>query len=328
MGAESRHRLVDALRRVVVFAFTTEAVGAVLLALLFSSRGEAIRSAIYRGIFTSVSAFCNAGFALQTDSLVGYQHSPLVLHVVAALIVLGGLSPVAAMSIPRLLRRRRLQPAVKIVLVVTLLLLVGGALGYAIFEWHDSLAGLGILDHLHNAWFQSVTLRTAGFNSVDTALTRPETRLLMMCLMFIGGSPGGTAGGIKTTTFAVLVLAVWTAISGRNRVLVGGREIRHPTLVRAVAALGSGVLMWLLTVVFLLLTQRIPAEHLVFEATSALGTVGLSTGATPFLDATGKSIIIAAMFLGRVGPLTLFTLLGETRRQRTVDYPEATIPIA
>ena len=133
---------------------------------------------------------------------------------------------------------------------------------------------------------------------------------------------------LKTTTFAVLVLAVWTAVTGRSRVLVAKREILPGTIVRAIAVLGTGVLSWLIVVVFLLLTQTVPAQDLIYEATSAIGTVGLTTGATAQLDSTGKSIIMAAMFFGRVGPLTLFTLLSDPRPQRNVRYPEATIPIA
>src|SRR5690606_38050057 len=151
--------------------------------------------ALWKALFTSVSAFCNAGFALDSDSLVAYQRNPLVLHTVGSLIVVGSLSPAAVVGLPRALGRgrRKLSLELKLVYVVSALLLFVGTVAYAAFEWNASLASLGVGDRLHNAWFQSVS-RTAGFNSVALDETRSATHTVMIFLMFVGGSPGGTAG--------------------------------------------------------------------------------------------------------------------------------------
>ncbi|MCG5053607.1 MAG: hypothetical protein KA712_11655 [Myxococcales bacterium] len=310
MSAQDKGRLFGSIRRLILFTFVAEAVGAFLLTALFSSHGDALGTAAWRGVFTAISAFCNAGFALQTDSLIPYQSDPAVLYTVGALIVAGGLSPGLALHLPDYLRGRRTSAQAQIVYVTSAILLVGGALWYGAVEWDNSLLGLGFWDKVHNAVFQSLTLRTAGFNSVDLAQVRPATLSMMMVWMFIGGSPGGTAGGIKTTTVGVLVLAVLATVRGRDWVLALGKHIPHRTVFRAAAVAtvaGLGVLGGL---VLLQLTQNIASDRAAFEVVSALGTVGLSIGATGMLDGIGRAVIMLCMFTGRVGTLTLFMILG------------------
>ena len=321
-GSERRHDLGRSLRQVLLVTAAFELLGAALLAALFRAGGAPLGRAVWHGAFTAISAFCNAGFALSSDNLVAYQRSPLVLHVVAALIVAGGLGPAIIATLPRLARRRRVPLQAKVVVAATAALLVGGTALYAAFEWSGSLAGLTAPDRLHNAWFQSVTTRTAGFNSVDLTAMGPATVTIMIVLMFIGGSPGSTAGGIKTTTAALLVAAVRAALRGRPEVTLFKRKVPHFAVYKAAAigALYSGAAI--AAVVVLELTQRMPPMTAVFEVVSALGTVGLTIGGTPLLDGVGKIVIMACMFLGRVGPLTLFMVLADREVRGRWKLPE------
>ncbi|MBU0663070.1 MAG: potassium transporter TrkH [Proteobacteria bacterium] len=313
MTDTDHQNLVVSLVTILRFTFVAEGLGALALTGLFHVSGDNWGQAAWRGLFTSISAFCNAGFALQSNNLIPYQGNPFILHVVALLIVFGGLAPATSLLVPRWLAGRPVAVGVRLVLVTTAVLLISGALFFLAFEWHGALSGMTVADKIHNAWFQSVTLRTAGFNSVDIAGVMNPSCLIMTCLMFIGGSPGGTAGGVKTTTIALLVMTFWASVTGRSEVIVQNRRIPPATINRAITIVSSGALLWLVMVLMLEMTQQIPARELLFEVTSALGTVGLSLGATNHLDGIGKIILMIAMFAGRIGPMTLFMLLSEER---------------
>ncbi|MEJ2721989.1 MAG: potassium transporter TrkG [bacterium] len=329
MSSEDRSQLFTATRRLIRFTFAMEALGSAILVVPFLAGGDSPGAAVWRAVFTSVSAFCNAGFALQSDSLVGYRDNPVVLHVVAALIVIGGVSPVAAFAIPKLIRRRKMRVVLeaKLALTAAAVLLVTGFVYILATEWTNTLGELPVPARLNNAWFQSVTLRTAGFNSIDITALQPATVSLMIIWMFIGGGPGGTAGGIKTTTAAVLLLALVAAVRGRWVVTGFGRSISHRTVYKAGAVALLGALSVFLGLLALELTQTMPAGTALFEVVSALGTVGLSTGGTPMLDGVGKLIIIVCMFVGRVGPLTLFMFLTERQSSLEWDRPEEEIKV-
>jgi len=327
LSVQGRHELFLALRRLLTITFSAELIGTAVLSSLFAVEGDMPRQALWRGLFTSVSAFCNAGFALQSDNLIGYQQNPWILHTVALLIILGGLSPAVVAALPDLLRGRRVAAQIKLVVASTVALLVGGAVFVTAVEWNNSLADLAVLDRLHNGWFQSVTLRTAGFNSVDIAAVHGSVLTLMIVWMFIGGSPGGTAGGIKTTTAALLALAVAAAIRGRWDVTVFRRRISTETVYKAAAIATLGFSTALLSLVALQLTQDLPGAMAPFEVVSALGTVGLSIGATARLDEVGKILIMATMFAGRVGPLTLFLFLSDRFAKSAWEFPEERIDV-
>lgn len=327
MTETSRSDLIGSLLLIVRFTLVTEFFGAVLLTICFLAAGEPLQPALWKGLFTAISAFCNAGFALQSTNLVPYQDNPFLLHTVATLIVLGGLAPATCMILPDWLRGRPIALAPRIALVTSAALLLAGTLFFLVFEWSGALASLSFTGKLHNAWFQSVTLRTAGFNSVDISKVLGPTLLIMLAFMFIGGSPGGTAGGIKTTTVGVLAMTFWASITGRNEVIAGNRRIPQHTINRAITVVGSGALVWFTALLALQITQQLPARELAFEVTSALGTVGLSLGATPHLDGIGKIIIILTMFIGRVGPMTLFTMLSLDITPADSRCPDARIPL-
>ncbi len=327
MTETSHQNLVASLLTILRFTFLAEAFGALTLTFLFQALGDTWPQALWRGLFTSVSAFCNAGFALQSDNLVGSQTNPLVLHTVAVLIVLGGLAPATSLLLPQWLAGRTVPLTARIALIATVVLLLTGTAFFLVIEWNGALAGLSLLDKLHNAWFQSVTLRTAGFNSVDIAGVSSPILAIMICLMFIGGSPGGTAGGIKTTTLGVLVMTFWASVTGRNEIIAQNRRVAQETINRAVTIAASGFIVLSLVSFMLETTQQIPARELIFEATSALGTVGLTIGATAKLDDMGKIIVMLAMFIGRIGPMTLFMLLGEERQGPRPRCPETRITL-
>jgi trk system potassium uptake protein TrkH len=325
--------LLGSAQRLVAFIVLTtlviEGAGTAYLTYAYSLRGLTLVEASWRGAFHAVSAFCNAGFSLQSDSLIPFQKQPTVLVVVAILVILGGLGfAVLGSWWARLWgsHRRSVSVQVRIVLVATAFLIVIATLGYTLTEWSHSLSGLHPSEKLANAFFQAVTPRTAGFNSVDLSALQPVTWLLLMVLMFIGASPGGTGGGIKTTTAVVLIGAIPAIIRGESRVILFGHTLPLETIYRS-AAITVITLMLLLTALSVLLaTHNIPFHILLFEVVSAMGTVGLSLGATPQLNLYGKLVIILVMFVGRVGPLTLALLLG--RKSRThIGYPEAKIMI-
>ncbi len=304
--------LVHSLKTILKFTFIAEGIGAIILFFLFhATTGDSIGTAAWRGGFTAISAFCNAGFALQSDSLILYQSDALILHTIAALIIFGGMAPVISLMVPKWIFGRPTPIPVRIALMTTVIMLVAGTFFVIAFEWDGVLAGLSIGDKIHNAWFQSVTLRTAGFNSVDITTIVSPTLLVMVAFMFIGGSPGGTAGGVKTTTIGILAMTFWANITNKNDVVSQNRRIHSSTIYRAITIIVSGMAVWFMVVLMLQVTQQISARSLIFETTSAIGTVGLSTGATPLLDEIGKIIIIIAMFVGRIGPMTLFMLLSE-----------------
>jgi trk system potassium uptake protein len=320
------YRLV---RFIVLATLATEAIGATLLSVAFWRHGLEPADAIWRGVFHSVSAFCNAGFALQPDSIVMFASDGFGLAVHAVLIVLGGLGFVVLAWIwSRYVRRIPGRPPVQVRVVLWLsgLLLGAGAVLYGVLEWNASLAGLSLVDKLLNAAFQSVTMRTAGFNSVDLTQMHPATVLVMLAFMFVGASPGGTGGGIKVTTIAVLAAAIPNIVGSRTGATLFGRSIPTAILQRAatiavVASASAGVALFLL-----LLTEDAPFIVLAFETISALGTVGLSLGITGSLTGLGKAVIIVTMFVGRVGPLTLALALGS-RSTPAVSYPETRIMV-
>ncbi|MCK6513981.1 potassium transporter TrkH [Myxococcota bacterium] len=327
LGAEGPGHLQAELKRVLGLTFVIEGLGAAALTSLFIQAGDAPGDALWRGVFTSISAFCNAGFALQSDSLVGYQTNPGVLHVVGLLIIFGGLGPAVMLAAPRLVRGGYMSLHARLSWVTAAVLLVLPALFIAGAEWGNTLAGLSTADRVHNAWFQSVTLRTAGFNSIDLAALNPATVLMMILMMFIGGGPGSTAGGIKTTTAAILFLAVLAAVRGQEHAQAFGRRIPTGTVYRAIAITTVGGLVAFVAAVGVLLTQAMPPLMALFEVVSALGTVGLTTGGTSLLDEVGKVLIILCMFMGRVGPLTLFLLLNEARATAGPGLPDENVPV-
>jgi len=327
VGTRDRSRVTEAARNVLAVTFLAEAAGALLLTVGFLLAGDRLGAALWRAVFTAVSAFCNAGFALQSESLIPYQEHVGVVLVVALLVVLGGLGPAVVRAAPRWIRGGAAPLDARLVLWTTLLLLVPSALLLLAVEWGNTLSRMGPGARLANALFLSTTPRTAGFNSVDTAALRPTTLWLTMVLMFIGGSPASTAGGIKTTTVALMLLMIHAAMTGRTHLRAFGFRVSQPSVYRAAAIAALALLTVVGVVAVLQLTQEMPLDMAAFESISALGTVGLSVGGTARLDAVGKLVVAATMFAGRVGPLTLFMILSARTASDRFELPEEEVAV-
>lgn len=327
-GQRIRGEIRGLVHRIVWVTLVLELIGTLILTLLFKSYDLTWGAALWQGLFTAISAFCNAGFFLHSQGLIPYNQNPLLLHTVGLLIIFGGISPayVYALLYQRKFKFMTLQ--FKFVTLATVGLLLFGTLMFALIEWNQSLALLPWADKLQNAWFLSVTTRTAGFNPIDMTLLTPASLVIMMFLMFIGGSPGGTAGGIKTTSFMVMAFAVISVVRGRTEVDAFSRRIPHDTIIRATAVTILGLAVGAFFYTTLLLTQKIEPYALLFEVISALGTVGLSVGATLELDGLGKILIMACMFLGRVGPLSVFLFFGQSQQRRNFSVPEESVVVS
>jgi trk system potassium uptake protein TrkH len=325
---------IDAVRIVRVIAgatLLTEGVGALILTLSFLPDMPAHRAAGF-GAFHAISAFCNAGFGLWTTNLEPCNTDLPVVLTIAFLIILGGigflvLAELAGWLTSRRRRRRPLTLHTRIVLATTGILLLAGTILFALLEWHGALGRLDWPWKLVNAFFQAVTPRTAGFNTVPMAGLAGATVLVLIVLMFIGASPGSTGGGIKTSTAAVILFAIRAFVRGREHVEVGGRTVSSPTVVRAVVLVALSAAVVVVGLFLLLLTQSVPFHSLFFETVSAFGTVGLSIGATSQVDDAGKLVLVAVMYVGRVGPLTLILLLGGGAAV-PVRYPEEPVALS
>jgi len=303
---------------IVRFTFVIEGVGALALyALWIPQLGFA--GAVWPAIFHSISAFCNAGFSTFSDSLMGFQKSPLILIVHMILIVSGGLGFLTMEELVLKYRAGRKKTIIRlslhsrIALMTTVVLLVTGGIMFCAFEWNVTLGKLPVFHSVTNGLFMSATSRTAGFNSINYAEATDSSKFLTIILMTIGGSPGSTAGGIKTTTFALIGLLAWSRLKGDVATTFSNRSVRNETTARAVGlfVISFGIVttgIFMLTVTESLGSSESHFLDCMFEAASAFGTVGLSTGMTPQLSVPGRCTAIALMFLGRVGPLTLTTI--------------------
>jgi trk system potassium uptake protein TrkH len=314
----------DLLWAIFRFTLLAEVGGALALYLLWGPQ-LGWTGAAWPAVFHAISAFCNAGFSTFSDSLMGFQgHLPLLL-VVMALIVLGGLGflTLEELYVWRRVRRRaarfRLSVHSQLVLGTTAVLIVGGWIAVTAFEWNSTLAGLSVGERLVNGLFASITPRTAGFNTIDYAQVETETSVLTIILMVIGGSPASTAGGIKTTTFALLGLLAWSRLRGRPTTSISGRTIPEATIQKAMSLFIVATTLLVLGVFLFSATEipeTIPAAaspfltH-AFEVVSAFNTVGLSMGATGSLSAVGRVGTVLLMFVGRVGTLTFVAAMAR-----------------
>ncbi|WP_461224566.1 TrkH family potassium uptake protein [Lacticaseibacillus suihuaensis] len=321
------------VKRVLKYTAAIEGAGAVLLTagFLAADRGYGLGEALWYGVFHAVSAFCNAGFDIVgTHSLADFTGDwPLQLTLMA-LITLGGLGfPVLhELRFHWTHRKRRLSVHTKLVLSVSLALTLGGTALFALLEWRGAFAAFSPAQKWLAAAFESVTLRTAGFETVGQAQLGDLSKLVACALMFIGGSPSGTAGGIKTITLAVLGAAVVSALRGHAQLVIFRQALPVAVLQKVLAIVGTLAGVVAGAVVVLHFTEPgTAALDLLFEVTSAAGTVGLTTGITPALSSAGKLVLALCMFIGRLSPLTLAVAL-NTRldaHPHTIAYPEAKV---
>lgn len=328
VGALNAGGVLGLIRSIFLYTFVIELVGAALLAFRFVPL-EGWGRGLFYALFHSVSAFNNAGFALYSDNLMGFVGDPLVSLVIALLIILGGTGFLVQLNVVAHLlnpRRNRLMVHSKLVLTMMAALLVIGTLVYLVFEWSNprTLAPLGFGDKLLASFFQSVTLRTAGFNTLDYGAMHLSTLFVSIILMFIGANPGGTGGGIKTSTFYVMMASAWSMVRGRRDTTLFRRRIDTDTVLRAMTvgllSIGLVNVMFLLLLVF---NTRgdVLFVSLFFEAVSAFGTVGLSMNTTPLLNPDQHVVLILLMFLGRIGPLTFAVAFNRPDSRALIRYP-------
>ena len=328
---DSAQGVLKILRKIFGITLKIEGIGAILYSIQFIPEYGIVKGICY-SVFHSVSAFCNAGIdIIGNDSLVKYHGNVLVNFTTVMLIICGGIGFIVWLDIGGIIseiRNKKLSPNkfiermklhTKLVLITTAILVGGGFLFILLFEYNnpDTLGNMTFGNKCLAALFEAVTLRTAGFITVPQAGFRDGTFMIMCGLMIVGGSPFGTAGGIKTTTLALIFLLTWSTIKGKEDIEVCRRRINKQNVRSAVAIMA------------LSFTEDAPLKVITFEAVSALGTVGLSMDFTASLTAIGKLIIIVLMFFGRVGPITIaMAMAGRARKDRKItNYPEKRVMI-
>ena len=337
LNVQNMEGLVRFAGTVLKLTLVIEGIGAAILTLRWWPV-MGFWEALWHGVFHAVSGFNNAGFALWSNNLSSWRGDLVVNLVITSLIIAGGLGFFVWAELIRLNRRHvRLSVHTRLVLVATAALLVGGTLAFLLLEWNNprTLAGLPIGERVLAAYFQSVTARTAGFNTLDIgAMTHPAL-FVMMALMFIGASPGSTGGGVKTTTFSITLAALWATVRGADDTVIFKRRLAPEVVAKAffislIAFVALNVVAWLA-----LLTEGRDLLKTLFETTSAFGTVGLSMGEggapvslSAFFSPAGKLLMMAMMFIGRVGPLTLAIAVAKRfGAQPRLRYPEGKILI-
>jgi len=287
-------------------------------------------TAAYYALFHSISAFCNAGFSLFPNSMMGYHNNFFLIITMSLLIIAGGVGFTVIIDLIDWLKSRKLSLHTKFVLVMTASLIVVGTLGIFLFETKHNLEyheGLSSWNIFLTAFFQSVSARTAGFNTVETGGLATSSLFLIMILMFVGASPGGTGGGIKTSTFGLLLAAAWSIIKGRKSVNLLGRRMSETLLLRSFTIALLYISLVALMTMLMLSIKNFGLSNTLFEVVSAAGTVGLSTGITPDLTQIEKLIIIFTMFCGRLGPLTVATAFVTSESRELITLPEGKIMI-
>jgi trk system potassium uptake protein len=330
-AAETKHIGLGDLRQIVIGVAKVTLLFEAITALALTGRflfgyNEPAGRAAYLGLFHAVSAFNNAGFALFSDNLIGFVSDPWICLPIAGAVIAGGLGFPVWFEIRRHLRRRRSEWSLhtRITGYMTVLLLASGTVFITAAEWSNSrtLGALNAPDRLLAGFFASVQTRTAGFNSLDIAQLKPGTLLGSDVMMFIGGGSAGTAGGIKVTTFALLLFAIYAEVRGEPQIAAFDRRVDNRVLRQALSVALLSVAAVVCGAVILIHLSPFSLDAVLFEVISAFATVGLSTGITAQLPVPGQLLLVALMFLGRLGPVTLVSALALRGRQRLYQVPE------
>ena len=323
---------VSHFSKVIIFiTFLFEFLGAAVLSLYWM-REFPVKHAIYLGIFHSVSAFCTAGFSLFPDNLSAYRDSIVINVIIGILCIVGSVGFFVIYDVYHMMSRKkredeppkRLLIHTKLVLIMLPILIITGALLICLSEWNTPLPSFK--DRFLTSTFQAISASTTtGFNTLDTGTVKTLGLATMIMLMYIGASPGGTGGGVKTTTFGLLISSIISVISMKDELILFNRRISPRTKDKAFAICTIAVLLIALDVLILSVTEKASFMEIVFEVVSAFGTVGLSTGVTPTLSVTGKIVLVITMLIGRVGPLAIgFSIRGKCKLV-PIKYPEGGI---
>ena len=324
--------VVRLTKNILLYTFGIELVGAILFSFVFI-KDYGVSKGIAFSLFHSISSFCNAGFDLIGNSMINYVDNPIITLSVCSLVVVGGIGYYVFWDVYGCKNVHMLTLHTKIVLIVTSTLLIGGSIAMFVLEHNNpgTMGNLSLSGKIQASIFQAVNPRTAGFNSVPTENLRMSTAAIMLMLMFIGGSPASTAGGIKTTTFAVLIISFYNLIKGKRDFEVFERRIMPETTIRAAAIAMISMMLVMFVSILLAITEESTGYDfldLLYETVSAFGTVGLSRGITPSLSNSGKLLLSALMFIGRVGPMTVaYALLKQNKNIGNYTYPEGKVII-
>jgi len=321
------------IKNIFIFTFIIEFSGFVLLFLRFREDSD-LPEALYSALFHSVSSFCNAGFSVYSDSLMSYRDDILVNITVISLIILGGLGFLVIREVLRASRglirgaKIRLSLHSKLVLSLTVVLIIGSFILFLLLEGNGAMRNFTLKEKILASLFQVVTPRTAGFNTMDLTALGPASVLLLIMLMFIGASPGSTGGGVKTSTFGVVLAFVRSRIAARESVHLFFRNIPQENIVRAftLIALSMNLIFFSSLIIFVNQPQLV-MKDVFFEVFSGFGTVGLSLGITPHLSSLSKTMIIITMYAGRIGPLTLLYAFSRRRAVGKFEYVEERVMI-
>ncbi|MBI2472321.1 MAG: Trk family potassium uptake protein [Planctomycetes bacterium] len=318
-------------KAIIFITFLFEFLGAIALSLYWM-REFPVKHAVYLGIFHSVSAFCTAGFSLFSDNMSAYRDSIVINVIISILCIVGSVGFFVIYDVFNMMSRKKredeppkkLLTHTKLVLVMLPILIIAGALLICLSEWNTPL--LSFKDRFLTATFQAISASTTtGFNTLDTGTVKTLGLATMVMLMYIGASPGGTGGGVKTTTFGLLISSVISVISMKDELILFNRHISPRAKDKAFAICTIAILLIALDILILSVTEKAAFMDIVFEIVSAFGTVGLSTGITPALSVTGKIVLVITMLIGRVGPLAIgFSIRGKCRLV-PVKYPEGGI---
>jgi len=330
MNQNTMEGIVRLIRKVLLFSLIIEGVAAILLTIRWSN-DMPFGKALYFGIFHAISMFNNAGFDLFGNfrSLTGYVYDPLVNFVVMFLIVSGGIGFIVLSDLVDFKRTRRISLHSKVVLSMTAFLIVFGAIVIFVFEYSNprTLGTLNWGGKILGSLFQSVTPRTAGANTLDLGSMRQASQFFIIILMFIGASPGSTGGGIKTTTFTIIIGAVISMLRGREDIVLFRYRLAQERIYKALTITLLALLLVLSVAMVLSTTEDSPFLMILYETTSAFGTVGLTMGLTTHLSLIGKILISLTMFAGRLGPLTMAYALGPKKGKELYRHPEGKIII-
>ena len=333
LDLETTSKVRNLIINMIKFTFIIEAVGAILIFLSWRKSFSSLTSAIYNSVFHSISAFCNSGFSTFHNSFEGFRDNYLFNIIIISLIISGGLGFFVLANIYNKFYHRkekiarRLTMHSKLVITTTIILLIIGALLFGFLEKDNTLKGLTLPQKIISSTFQSATPRTAGFNVIPTGKLTNATLFLFILFMFIGASPGSTGGGIKTSTFGIALVTVYSLIKNKENVEIFGRSIDKDSIYKAFSIIISSIIIIFISLMGLLIIEKIAFEKLLFEVFSAFGTVGLSTGVTKGLSDLGKLIIIITMFIGRIGSLTLVMALSITKKKGKYTYPKGKLMI-
>ena len=326
-------KLFSAARFFAIIASTTiiiELLGTLIVTTdLFFKYKESFKNSLISGLFHSVSAFNNAGFSLYSSNLEKFVSDPFFSITIMLLIIIGGIGFSVTSEFLQFKSIKKFSLHAKIVILTTTLLILVGAIVFYLFEFknNNSLGNLSIGARILSSFFQSVTARTAGFNTIRISNLKEATLLVITILMFIGASPGGTGGGIKTTTFASITLAGFYSFRGYKNISIFKKRIPHSIVFRALTLTLTALLLVIIATIAIMLIEGENFIKVLFEVTSAFGTVGLSTGITPELSVASKYILIAVMFIGRVGISSLSLIIASRIRPEKIERPEESITI-